>query len=687
MEELKYKVGIETDRIEPSDLIDPGVINTLVELNNEIESYKSKLKELEKLEKEQGKLTRDQSRLQEQLKLDLKSTQDQYREIQTEIKKVDVAVRSGANSYKGLVEENKALMDAMRNIPFDDTTGELEKLQAQYNANNETLKQFDEELGNHQRNVGNYTSALNGTGNILNKLPNPLRGVNKAVQVFNATLKANPLGLVVAAVAGLIAILSKLEPVQKLINHLTMVFGETLTFVSNALSTLIDGQERNVRSLKDQIALVGQLKKAEENLAIIRSQTPEALANVDQEIAKINLNLAKGNLTEKERNDLLDLRAKRQEELLVLKENELIADKNLLSIEYERAKNDEERQEVREKIGKIQSALTAIETARIVNDTNLLNEQSELRKKSAEEQRKRAEKDEEERIKAAQSLAEARKKITNDYLDDLQKMRNTELDLADTLIGDIDTTDLSKGTLLVANLFNETLKEQTILRLQEEGKLVEAAELEKQFRIQELTQMFIDAGVNEHQAALDAQAQANLEYSEDLKRLKEQEAEFQRQMNQDMLKDAISIGQSLFGKTKALAVAQAIIDTWASANSAAKNTPGGVLAKSLAAAAMVAKGFANVKKILSTKPGGGASGGTSAGSAVSTASTLSPAGIMMPQSFSGQSPFATGMASSVGDPAMNRGEINIQANVDRRGLAIAVREGERSIRTQQFDYR
>jgi hypothetical protein len=39
-------------------------------------------------------------------------------------------------------------------------------------------------------------------------------------------------------------------------------------------------------------------------------------------------------------------------------------------------------------------------------------------------------------------------------------------------------------------------------------------------------------------------------------------------------------------------------------------------------------------------------------------------------------------------PATSRERnITIDANVDRRGLAIAVREGERSIRTQQFDYK
>jgi len=34
----------------------------------------------------------------------------------------------------------------------------------------------------------------------------------------------------------------------------------------------------------------------------------------------------------------------------------------------------------------------------------------------------------------------------------------------------------------------------------------------------------------------------------------------------------------------------------------------------------------------------------------------------------------------------SREGVTIQANVDRRGLAIAVREGEQEIRTEQFAY-
>jgi hypothetical protein len=701
MEELKYKIGFETEPVKADDLVDPSVISTLVDLNKQIEEYKLELKTLQALEEIQNGLTKEQADQQQKLKIELKQVQDAYSRVSREIQNNAKAANDNKNTYQGLVNENKRLMDAMRNLPLDDTTGELERLQKQYNSNNDTLKKFDERLGNHQRNVGNYTSALDGTAAILSKLPGPIANTNKAVEVFNATLKANTLGLVIAGVTALIALLSKLEPVQKVINHLLMVFGETFTFVTNALSTLIDGQERNIRSLKEQIALNKQLKAAEEAVAISRGQTPEALANIENEIAKIDLALSKGNLTEQQRNDLLSQRAKLGNDLVEVKRNELLTDKNLLATQLEKVKGTEEEQEVRNQIADNQAALTALSTEGILKEADANNKLNDDRLKAQEEQKKRAEDAEklrekklEEERKAIESLAAARQGVDQKMFDSLDKMREGEVDVAIDLIPTLDMT----STMLAAELFGETLKQQTIARLEEEGRFAESMELQKQFRIQALTQMFIDAGVNEYQASLDAKLQADLEYEDQLRQSNERTEQFKRDQTTKTLDliqfaatAAISIGKNVFGESKALAVAQAIIDSLGAAVGVMRDTKGPLWVRLTNAAVILSAGYANVKKILSTKPGSGAAGGTSAASAVQPPSPFALGfqneGMVMPQRFGMQSPFATGMASSVGDRFMNRGEINIQANVDRRGLAIAVREGERSIRTQQFDYR
>jgi hypothetical protein len=159
----------------------------------------------------------------------------------------------------------------------------------------------------------------------------------------------------------------------------------------------------------------------------------------------------------------------------------------------------------------------------------------------------------------------------------------------------------------------------------------------------------------------------------------------------------MSIGTSLFGKTKALAVAQAIMDTYAGANSAIKSTPGGPIVKALAAAAVIASGIANVKKILSTKIGSSSASASSGASIPSTRQiAMQGVGPNMGQVLSsnaGQLTRAGNSSLSIGESisdanisSRSQRNIVIDANVDRRGLAIAVREGEQEIRTEQFTY-
>jgi hypothetical protein len=208
------------------------------------------------------------------------------------------------------------------------------------------------------------------------------------------------------------------------------------------------------------------------------------------------------------------------------------------------------------------------------------------------------------------------------------------------------------------------------------------------------------------------------------------------------------IGTALFGKSKSMAVAQAIIDTYAAANSALKSTPGGPLVKGLAVAAVIAKGLANVRTIMSTNIGSTGTGGTGTTGGNMVGMSVTPAGTLMPTNFQLKGgtdeqgkkeikdialdkttrrllgkeadrieaklnlrrrafyqeqdqqlmsmtnrTFAavqsmTSLAGEVGASLTAVGAdtmqpVNIDASVDERGMAIAVRRGESQIRSQQ----
>jgi hypothetical protein len=111
----------------------------------------------------------------------------------------------------------------------------------------------------------------------------------------------------------------------------------------------------------------------------------------------------------------------------------------------------------------------------------------------------------------------------------------------------------------------------------------------------------------------------------DLERLKAQQrnaqerARIEAMMVQQQLQtqiayasQAVALGQALFGQNKAIAIAQAIVDTWRAATQVLPNWP--------LAALVIATGLANIARIRSASPGGsgGAAGAATGGGGIPT---------------------------------------------------------------------
>jgi hypothetical protein len=145
----------------------------------------------------------------------------------------------------------------------------------------------------------------------------------------------------------------------------------------------------------------------------------------------------------------------------------------------------------------------------------------------------------------------------------------------------------------------------------------------------------------------------------------------------------IAISNLAFGETKDLRAAQVAIDTLFGVQRILAE--GKMSAMAIAkAVTLAANGAITIRKIYAKQKGDAS---VDAGPATTT--TTNEVFIERSQNRSRfMSPFANQLAPMAQplNPFANQ-NINIEANVDRRGLAIAVREGERSIRTQQFDYR
>jgi hypothetical protein len=150
-----------------------------------------------------------------------------------------------------------------------------------------------------------------------------------------------------------------------------------------------------------------------------------------------------------------------------------------------------------------------------------------------------------------------------------------------------------------------------------------------------------------------------------------------------MVSDAtFSIFEAIFGESKMLASAQVVVDTIMGAQKAiATYGPFGPVV----AAGIVAQGAIAIRKINSKDR---KSASSSAGGETSTPfvreAVYQGVGPNTGQLISTNADQSAAMASP--NQMGSREGVTIQANVDRRGLAIAVREGEQEIRTEQFAY-
>lgn len=144
----------------------------------------------------------------------------------------------------------------------------------------------------------------------------------------------------------------------------------------------------------------------------------------------------------------------------------------------------------------------------------------------------------------------------------------------------------------------------------------------------------------------------------------------------EMMDLSVSLARAAFGDTKGVAIAEALVNTYVGVSRAFKEyTPplSGVIA-----GLQLANGLAQVNKIRNTKIGD--KGGSASTSSASVSAPSAPK-FVNDMGAAGQvagtiGPFGASMTPS----------ISITANLDRQGLALAVRDGESDIATRQIPF-
>jgi hypothetical protein len=697
-DELIYRIRFEGDTTDISSLIDPNALQGLVDLGKEIEATKEQLDSYQKQVKLGFPLSEEDRKNVEQLKLKLNDLRKEYQDNQKAVTNNDKALKANSNTYDGLVERNKALSQAMRELPLDDTTGALQRMQAEYNANNDVLKEFDASMGNHQRNVGNYKDAFEGLGGVFSMLPDSMQGISAAFmgtasaldfaekstsqadggfKAFFKTLISNPIGLIIIAVTALLGFLSKLKPVTEALEKVFAVLGATVDTVVGYFEALISGTDTSTISFRNNARAALEALAAQKKLAAMEAKAAKVAAGYNSAIETQRQIVEDTTKSSKERiAALIQMQA-----LLVRQKDAEIA---LAKAAFDSAKkNKADIKEVNDAEAAYNQLLTdrraliydqKIELAdfkaqfQVTNEVVVegLSEQLELQKNLAA--------------------------IYAEQAEEFEKQNAALLDYENIKIGDSWKQFENNVKLFdIEREFQNEMTQQRIDAATKRGDLLMALELRMQQDIFNLTARFMDAGLDYAEAKAKAKAQIEIKYAQEVADTTSQIA----QQNEDdrignmmkIAKAGTEIANSLFQENKKVAISTAIIDTLAAAVNVMRS-PGNIYVKLAQSAAILAAGYANVRKIIATQPGS-----TSGGSSVPTAN-MGPA---MPMGMIGSAfnpsqamrfgPLTTGAAGSAAPfNARETQGITVYANVDRKGLAIAVREGERQIKTQQFTF-
>lgn len=318
------------------------------------------------------------------------------------------------------------------------------------------VKNLDYSLGDHQRNVGNYQSALLGlNGNVVkvtnlfqSGFKNGLTAAGQSVKAFGKTLLTTPVGWIAAGVRALIEVFNQLKAgferndeagtrLQASLRRLEPI----LTLIRKGFNLLADGVAAVVDVYtKVASVIVGvlipatkEMAKANEDAAYAQDRLEERERAYAVESAKRANERAKllqetrGNekLSAEDRIALLErsLNLERKD----LEERQSIAAERLRLAEEEQKRTADYSDAMMQKIAELQAAYYEAETASIqgtMRITAQLKSAREEVERDAQQQVQREKQRQQERVRAAEEAARKRIEIEKKAQDEIRKLED-----------------------------------------------------------------------------------------------------------------------------------------------------------------------------------------------------------------------------------------------------------------------
>lgn len=235
-----------------------------------------------------------------------------------------------SQSYNSLVHQMAALKEEWRATNDEARRNELG---VQITEVNKKLKDMDASIGNFQRNVGNYSSALDGlkqgflaTAGGAGAVINPVKNVTMGFQALSSTPVIAILGLLANV---LLKVINNLDSSEKSSNRLTLALApfqaattlatKVVQFLGDKLASLAEGFTR----VLERLGLVNESMRehqdiTKEEIALVEDRRKVEKANADDqlEIAKLRASAAeKDKYTAAERLKFIEEASKKEREI------------------------------------------------------------------------------------------------------------------------------------------------------------------------------------------------------------------------------------------------------------------------------------------------------------------------------------------------------------------------------------
>jgi|DEB0MinimDraft_10_1074344.scaffolds.fasta_scaffold00275_1 hypothetical protein len=634
---------------------------SLADLTRQIQANKKEIKERRDLAKETGEIDQQSAERIEALLVQNKELGREYNRQQREVSILNSELFETANTYRELEEQNRALALTMKQIPLDDTSGQLQALQKQYDSNNQKLKDFDASLGNHQRNVGNYGSVweevggtfkktIGGMNPLLGSLVSGLGASTAGVQGLKTALITSGIGALVVAIgtafATLTSAMNEFQPVIDAVNRITSQLSAGFSSLAHNAAVFFGILDEEYVSITDNIKAAGELSNAQVRLEKAEIALIKTRADLRAQSAQARLEAQDETKSVQDRQRALEQAIRAEEQLG--QQQEAVAEMRYLLLQEENKLTHSNREAVRAENEAYAEYIRTQEEAAM-----RMRELYGTRKTLAD--------------MAAREIAET-------------------LSLADVLAR-------IRGEQLTAEA------EREAQRLEEIGKFVEAADIRLAQRRLQIQQQYIDEGLSAEEAGIAASEALRVQAMHEREDAYAAEAQFAfdlaaAQVEARMYSAQLitQIANQLFGDNKAIAIAAATVETYTNAAityaSVMATTLGNVALAKLAAATVIAGGLATIKKIVGTEPGDspdkGAPGGAGGGGSSQQRTFTGIKFVQDDDDIVGAQRILAGSVGARSGPQDR--DVYVSATVDQRGVAVAVREGEKQIQSQQFSY-